>query len=46
MPGLAGIVLLGDPVRAGWTPVLGAGLAIAVAGVVVLARSPAETRRR
>jgi hypothetical protein len=32
-------------VRAGWTPVLGAGLAIAVAGVVVLARSPAETRR-
>jgi hypothetical protein len=46
VPGLAGIVLLGDPVRAGWTPVLGAGLAIAVAGVVVLARSPVEPRGR
>jgi drug/metabolite transporter (DMT)-like permease len=45
VPGLAGIALLGDPVRAGWMPVLGAGLGIAVAGVVVLARSPVETRR-
>lgn len=46
VPGLVGIWLLGDPVRPGWWPVLVAGLAIAVAGVVVLARAPAEGPRR
>ncbi|GAA1879387.1 hypothetical protein GCM10009836_70960 [Pseudonocardia ailaonensis] len=40
-PGLVGIVLLGDPVRPGWWIPLGAGLAVAVAGVVVLANAPA-----
>jgi len=42
VPGLAGIVLLGDSVRAGWWPVMTAGLAVAVGGVVVLAGSPAQ----
>lgn len=46
VPGLAGIALLGDPVRPGWTPAFGLGLAVAVAGVVVLARSAVEPRRR
>lgn len=46
VPGLVGIWLLGDPVRPGWWPVLVAGLTIAVAGVVVLARAPAQRPRR
>jgi drug/metabolite transporter (DMT)-like permease len=46
VPGLVGIRLLGDPVRPGWEPVLALGLAIAVAGVVVLVRSPHERPRR
>lgn len=46
VPGLVGIWLLGDPVRPGWEPVLAVGLAIAVVGVVVLARSPHERPRR
>jgi uncharacterized membrane protein HdeD (DUF308 family) len=40
VPGLAGIVLLGDSVRPGWWPAMTAGLVLAVAGVVVLAGSP------
>ena len=40
VPGLAGILLLGDQVRPGWWPVLITGFVIAVAGVVVLARAP------
>jgi len=39
-PGLVGIVLLGDPVRSGWWIPLGAGLVVAVVGVVVLANAP------
>ncbi|WP_300014984.1 hypothetical protein [Pseudonocardia sp.] len=42
VPGLVGIVLLGDPVRPGWEPALALGLAVAVAGVVVLARAPGQ----
>jgi drug/metabolite transporter (DMT)-like permease len=42
VPGLAGIVLLGDAVRPGWWAAMGAGLVLAVAGVVVLAGSPAQ----
>jgi hypothetical protein len=42
VPGLAGIVLLGDSVRAGWWAAMSAGLALAIAGVVVLAGSPAQ----
>ena len=41
-PGLLGLVLLGDGVRAGWWPGLLLGLALALGGVVVLARSPAQ----
>jgi hypothetical protein len=41
-PGLIGIALLGDTVRDGWWPVLVAGLAVAMVGVVVVARSPAQ----
>ena len=44
VPGLAGIVLLGDSVRPGWWAAMSAGLVLAVAGVVVLAGSPATTR--
>lgn len=44
VPGLVGIVLLGDAVRPGWLLPLGAGLLVAVAGVVVLAGSPATAR--
>jgi drug/metabolite transporter (DMT)-like permease len=39
VPGLAGIALLGDPVRPGAEGMLAAGLVVAVTGVVVLARS-------
>ena len=42
VPGLAGIVLLGDSVRPGWWTAMSAGLILAVAGVVVLASSPAQ----
>jgi drug/metabolite transporter (DMT)-like permease len=41
VPGLAGIVLLGDTVRAGWWWPMAAGLVLAVTGVAVLATSPA-----
>lgn len=40
VPGLVGIVLLGDPVREGFAWVFVIGLAIAVAGVVIVARRP------
>lgn len=46
LPGVVGIVLLGDPVRDGWGWVFVVGLAIAVVGVVVLARRPPPRRRR
>lgn len=42
VPGLAGILLLGDTVRAGWTGPMVLGLAFAVGGVLVLANSPAH----
>ena len=42
VPGAAGIVLLGDSVRPGWWGVMIAGLVLAVAGVTVLADSPAH----
>ena len=38
VPGLVGIVLLGDKVRDGWVPVAVVGLLMAVYGVLVLAR--------
>jgi hypothetical protein len=40
VPGMVGIQLLGDPVRAGWGWVLALGLALAVAGTVVIAKAP------
>jgi uncharacterized membrane protein HdeD (DUF308 family) len=43
VPGIAGIALLGDRVRPGWGWIVVAGLLLAVAGVLELARSP--TRR-
>jgi drug/metabolite transporter (DMT)-like permease len=45
VPGLIGLALLGDPVRAGWAWVLAVGLAVAVAGLVRLARLPAVRQR-
>jgi hypothetical protein len=42
VPGVGGIILLGDSVRPGWWSALAAGLVLAVAGVVVLAESPAH----
>jgi hypothetical protein len=42
VPGVVGIVLLGDSVRRGWWGVMIAGLVVAVVGVVVLAGSPAQ----
>ena len=44
VPGLVGIVLLGDTVRDGWAPVAVLGLLLAVYGVLVLARR--KSRRR
>ncbi len=46
VPGLAGIALLGDTVRPGWWGPLAAGLLLAVAGVIVLAQSPAQAPPR
>jgi hypothetical protein len=40
VPGMVGIHLLGDPVRAGWAWVLLLGLGAAVAGSVVIAGAP------
>jgi hypothetical protein len=40
VPGMVGIWLLGDPVRPGWGWVLTLGLALAVAGTVVIAKAP------
>lgn len=42
VPGLVGMVLLGDTVRPGWGPACAAGLLLAVGGVVVLTRSLAR----
>jgi drug/metabolite transporter (DMT)-like permease len=42
VPGLVGIALLGDSVRAGWWVPMAIGLLLAVGGVVVLAGSPAH----
>jgi drug/metabolite transporter (DMT)-like permease len=42
VPGLAGIILLGDSVRPGWWAAMSAGLVVSVAGVMVLAGSPAQ----
>lgn len=42
VPGVLGLILLGDQVRPGWWPAFGLGLALALGGVVVLARSPAQ----
>lgn len=41
-PGLLGLALLGDSVRPGWGVGFALGLALALGGVVVLARSPAQ----
>ncbi|MGI5132830.1 hypothetical protein ACQEVB_38945 [Pseudonocardia sp. CA-107938] len=41
LPGLAGILLLGDAVRPGWVWPLACGLALAMAGMLVLTGSPA-----
>ncbi len=46
VPGLLGIALLGDRVRPGWGGAFGAGLLLATAGVLVLARSPAQQRHQ
>jgi hypothetical protein len=40
VPGMVGIQLLGDPVRPGWAWVLALGLAMAVAGTVVIVKAP------
>lgn len=49
-PGLVGIVLLGDRIRDGWWIPFGAGLVVAIVGVVVLATAPVplpgQRRRR
>jgi drug/metabolite transporter (DMT)-like permease len=46
VPGLVGLALLGDAVRPGWWAPMGVGLLSAVAGVVVLANSPAQAPPR
>jgi hypothetical protein len=43
VPGLVGLVLLGDRVRPGWAPVLAGGWAVTLAGVVLLTRTRART---
>jgi hypothetical protein len=42
VPGLVGLLLLGDRVRNGWGVVLGAGWVLAVAGLVLLTRASPE----
>lgn len=46
VPGVIGILLLGDPIRSGWVWPFVIGLAISVTGVVVLARRPPPKPRR
>ena len=46
VPGLVAVVLLGDTVRRGWWVPLTIGLLLAVAGVIVLAHSPAQAPPR
>jgi hypothetical protein len=46
VPGLVGIALLDDEVRAGWQPAMAMGLLVAVAGVAELTRSPVHQPRR
>ncbi|HEY1971983.1 MAG TPA: hypothetical protein VGH89_28770 [Pseudonocardia sp.] len=45
VPGTLGILLLGDPIRPGWTAPMVIGLLFAAAGVLVLAHSPAHLQR-
>jgi hypothetical protein len=40
IPGLVGLVLLGDRVRPGWAPPLALGWVLTLAGVALLARAP------
>lgn len=42
VPGVVGILVLGDEVRPGWIPVLIVGAAVSLGSVVALARSPAQ----
>lgn len=44
VPGLVGIVLLGDTVRDGWAPVAALGVLLALYGVLVLARRKSQRR--
>lgn len=46
LPGIVGIVLLGDPVREGWAWPFVLGLVIAVGGVVAITRIPPPRRPR
>ena len=46
MPGLTGILLLGDPVREGWGWVFVVGLVVSMVGVVALTRRPPPRPRR
>ena len=41
VPASAGVLLLGDVVRSGWTPAVVVAVVVLVAGCVVLAGSPA-----
>jgi hypothetical protein len=45
VPGLVGILLLNDPVRAGWWAPMMLGLVLAVVGVIVLARLPVHQQQ-
>ena len=44
VPGLVGLVLVGDRIRPGWAPALATGWALTVTGVVLLTRTPTATR--
>ncbi len=44
-PGLVGLVLLGDRIRPGWVAAAVVGLALALAGVVMLTRSDPDAER-
>ena len=46
LPGITGILLLGDPVREGFVWIFVIGLVVSTVGVVVLARRPSPRRRR